>query len=66
MVNKTTGFKKGKGMKGNFMNGKIVTVLVKKPKVYTKAETKCFYCNGNGHWKQSYCRMESISRGGGD
>ena len=30
MVNKTTGFKKGK--KGNFMNGKPVAALVRKPK----------------------------------
>ena len=32
MVNKTTGFKKGKGMKGNFMNGKPVAAPVKNPK----------------------------------
>ena len=32
MVNKTTGFKKGKGKKGNFMNGKLVAPPVKKPK----------------------------------
>ena len=31
MVNKTTGFKKGKGKKGNFMNGKPVAAPVKKP-----------------------------------
>jgi hypothetical protein len=30
MVNKTTGFKKGKGKKGNFMNGKLVAAPVKK------------------------------------
>ena len=32
MVNKTTGFRKGKGKKGNFMNGKPVAAPVKKPK----------------------------------
>ena len=31
MVNKTTGFKKGKGKKGNFMNGKPDAAPVKKP-----------------------------------
>ena len=31
MVNKTTGFKKGKGKRGNFMNGKPVAAPVKKP-----------------------------------
>jgi hypothetical protein len=50
MANKTTGFKKGKGKKGNFMNGKLVAAPVKKPKVEPKPETKCFYCKGNGHW----------------
>ena len=32
MVNKTTGSKKGKGNKGNFMNGKPVAAPGKKPK----------------------------------
>ena len=32
MVNKSTGFKKGKGKKGNFLNGKPVAAPVKKPK----------------------------------
>ena len=50
MVNKNTGFKKGKGKKGKFMNGKLVAAPVKKPKVEPKPETKCFYCKGNGHW----------------
>ena len=50
MVNKTTGFKKGKGKKGNFMDGKPVATLVKEPKVEPKPETKCFYCKGKGHW----------------
>ena len=50
MVNKTTGFKKGKGQKGNFMDGKPVTAPVKEPKVEPKPETKCFYCKGSGHW----------------
>ena len=40
MVNKTTGFKKGK--KGNFMNGKPVAAPVKVP-MNPKPETKCFY-----------------------
>ena len=42
MVNKTTSFKKGKGKKGNFMNGKPVVSPVKKSKVEPKPETKCF------------------------
>ena len=46
MVNKTTGFKKGKGKKGNFMNGKPISELVKKPKVEPKPETKCFCTEG--------------------
>ena len=50
MVNKTTGFKKGKGKKGNFMNGKPVAAPVKKPKVELKPETKCFTCKGDSHW----------------
>jgi hypothetical protein len=50
MANKTTSFKKGKGKKGNFMNGKAVAAPVKKPKVEPKPETKCLYCKGNGHW----------------
>jgi hypothetical protein len=50
MVNNTTGFKKGKGKKGNFMNAKPVAASVKKPKVEPKPETKCFHCKGNGHW----------------
>ena len=33
MVNKTTSLKKGKGKKGNFMNGKPVAAPVKKLKV---------------------------------
>ena len=33
MVSETTSFKKGKGKKGYFMNGKLVAALVKKPKV---------------------------------
>ena len=32
MVNKTIGFKEGKGKKVNFMNGKPVAALVKEPK----------------------------------
>ena len=56
MVNKTTSFKKkGKGKKGNFKkNGKKVVAPVKKPKAGPKPETECFYCKGNGHWKQYY------------
>ena len=43
---------KGKGKKGNFKkNGKQVATPVKKPKVGPKPETKCFYCEGNGHSK---------------
>ena len=32
MVNKSTGFKEGKGQEGNFLNGKLVAAPVKKPK----------------------------------
>ena len=32
MVNKTTGFKKGKGKKGNFTNGKSIAAPVRIPK----------------------------------
>ena len=39
MVNKTTSFKKGKGKKGNFKNGKPVVTPVKKPKAEPKPET---------------------------
>ena len=27
---------------------------MKKPKSGPKPETKCFYCKGNGYWKQNY------------
>ena len=55
MVNKTTSFKKrGKGKKGNFKkNGKKVAAQEKKPNSGPKSETECFYCKGNGHWKQN-------------
>ena len=55
MVEKTTSFKKnGKGKKGNFKNnGKQVATPMKKPKARPKPETECFYCEGNGHWKQN-------------
>ena len=46
MVNKTTGFKKGKGKKGKFMNGKPVAALVKKPKVEPKPETSASIVRG--------------------
>ena len=49
MVSETTSFKKGKGKKGYFMNGKPIVALVKKPKVEPKRETKCFCNEGNGH-----------------
>ena len=54
MVNKTTSFKKrAKEKKGNFKkNGKQVATPMKKPKARPKPETECFYCKGNGHWKQ--------------
>ena len=26
---------------------------MKKPKARPKPETECFYCKGNGHWKQN-------------
>ena len=56
MVNNTTSFKKkGKGKKGNFKkNGKQVVTPMKKPKARPKPETECFYCKGNGHWKQNF------------
>ena len=55
MVNKTTSFKKkGKGKKGNFKrNGKQVSTPVKKPKARHNPKTECFYCKGNGHWRQN-------------
>ena len=53
MVNKTTGFKKGNGKKGNFMNGKPVAAQGKKPKFGPKPETGCFYYKGIGHWKRN-------------
>ena len=49
MVSKTTSFKKGKGKKGYFTNGKPVAALVKKPKVEPKPETKWFCYEGNSH-----------------
>ena len=49
MVNKTTSFKKGKGRKVNFKNGKPVAAPVKKPKVEPKPKTKCFCNKGNSH-----------------
>ena len=48
MVGKTTSFTKGKGKKGNFMDGKPVAALMKKPEVEPKTETKCFYYEENG------------------
>ena len=27
---------------------------MKKPKAGPKSKTECFYCKGNGHWKQNY------------
>ena len=27
---------------------------MKKPKARPNPETECFYCKGNGHWKQNY------------
>ena len=58
MVNKTTSFKKGKGKKNFKKDGKGVaapgkSVAGKKPKHGPKPETRCFYCKGNGHWKQN-------------
>ena len=56
MVNKTTSFKKrAKERKRNFKkNDKQVATPVKNPKARPKPETECFYCKGNGHWKQNY------------
>ena len=34
-------------------NGKQVAIPEKKAKAGPKPETECFYCNGNGHWKQN-------------
>jgi hypothetical protein len=48
MVSKTTSFTKGKGKKGNFMDGKSVAAPVKKPKVEPKPETRCFCYEENG------------------
>ena len=44
MVGETTSFKKGKGKKGNFLNGKQVATPEKKSKARPKPETECFYC----------------------
>ena len=54
MIDKTTSYKKrAKEKKGNFkQNGKQVITPVKKPKAGPKPEAECFYCKGNGHWKQ--------------
>ena len=57
MVNKTTSFKKkGKGKERGTSKkkGKQVATPVKKPKARPKPEAECFYCKGNGHWKQNY------------
>ena len=56
MVNKTTSIKKReKGKEGNFKkNGKKVGTPMKMLKARPKPETECFYCKGNGHWKQNY------------
>src|SRR4051812_19822401 len=56
MVNKTTKFKKqGKSKKkGNFKKGgKKVTAPTKNTKARPKPDTECFYCKGEGHWKQN-------------
>ena len=55
LVNKTTKFKKGKSkQKGHFKKGgKKVTMPTKKTKAGPKPETECFYCKGEGHWKQN-------------
>ena len=55
MVNKTTSFKKkGKGKKGNFnKNSKQVAAPMKKTKAGPKPKTECFYCKGNGQWKEN-------------
>ena len=58
MVNKTTSFKKGKGKKNFKKDYKEVaapgkSVAGKKPKNGPQPETRCFYCKGNGHWKQN-------------
>ena len=54
MIDKTSSFKKReKGKKGNFkQNVKQVVTPVKNPKARPKPKTQCFYCKGNGHWKQ--------------
>ena len=54
MVNNTTSFKERgqRKRKGTSNNGKQVATPVKKPKARPKAETECFYCKGNGHWKR--------------
>ncbi|KAK1648999.1 hypothetical protein QYE76_066804 [Lolium multiflorum] len=54
MVNKTTGFKKGKPNKGNFKKGgKKVATHPEKPKAGPKPEIVCYYCQGKGHWKRN-------------
>ena len=49
--------KRAKGREGNFKkNSKQVAAPGKKPKARPKTETECFYCKGNGHWKQNYAK----------
>ena len=64
MINKTTSFKKkGKGKKGNFKKkGKQVAPPMKDPKARPKPKTECFYCKGNGHWKQNCPKTWRIRR----
>jgi hypothetical protein len=58
MVNKITGFTKGKGKKGNFKkNGKTVAAPVKKPKVEPKPETKCSHYKGKYHWERNFLKL---------
>jgi hypothetical protein len=53
MVNKTTSFKKAKGVKGSFKkgSGKRIAPTEKKLKYGPKPDTQCFYCKDKGHWK---------------
>ena len=37
---------------------------MKKPKSGRKPETKCFYCKGNGRWKQNYTKYLADKKDG--
>ena len=56
MVNKTTSFKKkGKGKERELQEEWQASCHSREAtKARPKPKTECFYCKGNGHWKQNY------------